>query len=436
MDIIVEGGQVLKGKVTPSGSKNSAVALLASSILFDKPVVFTNIPNITDVSVMLSILKKMGGKVKRDEKKNSVEIDNSQLSFKKLDSKDLGNLRGTSLLWGPLLARFKKVGFKDLPGGCTLGVRPLDTHYLAFRDLGVSVQEDRSSVEMDASKAKGSDILLYEMSPTATENLIMLAVGLNGKTRISGAASEPQVQDLCRFLIKCGANISGVGSNIIEIEGGKYLEPVKHNLYCDHYEITTYLALAAATGGGVEIETSLNGVILNIIKVFERFGLEVKYTDNKITLEPGQKVSISGANQNKTLHIKAQPWPGLPVDTLPLFIPLALAANKGQVVFHNWMYEAGLFWTSELTKLGANIIMGDPHRVIVTSGNKLEAATMEAPYIIRAVVAMVMSAMIAKGESKILDADALYRGHPKFAENLQSLGAKIKVIEEAARKSS
>ncbi len=429
MNIKVKGRQVLSGEITPSGSKNSAVALIPASILFDKPVVFENIPEITDVARLIKILESMGSKIEWDKENSKLKIDNSKLSFEGLGKEELGNMRGTSLLWGPMLARFKKVFFEELPGGCTLGVRPISPHYSAFRDLGVGVIETNQGVKMDATKARADEILLEEMSPTVTENVLILATSLRGKTKIIGAASEPQVQDLCNFLVKCGIKISGIGSSVLQIEGGKNLVPQKHKLLSDHYEIATFIALAAITGGGVKIFEAMPEIFKPIALTFSKFGIDIKYKGDTAIVEKNQKIVINHDGGNGTLFVKAQPWPALPVDTLPLFIPIALAAKKGQVLFHNWMYEAGLFWTSEFHKLGANVIMADPHRVIVSAGNKLYGAQLEAPYIIRAVVAMVMAAMIAEGESTILNADALYRGHPHFAENLRRLGAKIQEID-------
>ncbi len=425
MNIKVKGNQVLSGEIVPSGSKNSAVSLICSSILFDRPVVFDNVPDITDVVRLIEILKGMGSRVDWQKDKNVLIIDNGKLDFDRVGKKELGNMRGTSLLWGPMLARFKRVDFEELPGGCTLGVRPVSPHYNAFRDFGVVVEETSRGVKMNALSASSSDVLLSEMSPTVTENVLMLATSLKGKSRIVGAASEPQVQDLCNFLVACGAKISGIGSSILEIEGGISLKPKRHKLYSDHYEIATFLALAAISGGEIKIKNAMPQILRPILSTFSKFGIEVVSDGENVMIEKGQKINIGGNGSRGTLFIKAQPWPALPVDTLPLFIPIALAADRGQVLFHNWMYESGLFWTSELTKLGANVIMADPHRVIVSAGNKLFGAILEAPYIIRAVVAMVMAAMIAEGESLILNADALYRGHPRFAENLRKLGAKI-----------
>lgn len=427
MDILVSGGQKLNGEIQPSGSKNSAVAILPATLLFSKPVTLRNIPEITDVERLINILKKLGSKISWNKKDSTIQIDNSQVSLEKLNHEDLGNMRGTSLLWGPMLARFGKVEFQDLPGGCTLGIRPLSPHYDAFKELGVEVKQSKRGVSLNAKEAKAQKILLKEMSPTVTENVVMLASALPGETTIVGAASKPQVQDLCLFLQKAGVKISGIGSSVLKISGGQKLKLVKHELLPDHYEIATFLALGAITGGEVSVKNAMPELFAPIANTFKKFGVDILYSGEMAKVK-NQKPKISPNGGLGTLVVKAQPWPALPVDCLPLFIPLALASKKGSVLFHNWMYESGLFWTSELTKLGANVIMADPHRVIVQAGNPLYGATLEAPYIIRAVVAMVMAAMISRGETKILNADALYRAHPRFAQNLKKLGAKIREV--------
>ncbi len=428
MNIRVQGGQVLSGTVNISGYKNSAVCLIPSSILFDKPVTFSNIPDISDVERLISVLKKLGSKIDYERSIGKITIDNSKLRFDELTKEDLGNMKGISLLWGPMLARFGRVVFEGLPGGCTLGFRTLTPHYRAFSDLGVKVNEDRHSARMDISEACGREIFLREMSPTATENVIMLAVGLKGKTKIVGAASEPQVQDLCNFLVSCGAKIKGIASSILEVEGGSQLTPHEYKIVFDDHEVATFLAMGASTGGFVRVNGVNKWSFEPIRQTFESFGVDIKYDGDSAYVEKNQKVIIKEEEGRGYLLIKPRPWPGLMVDNLPIFIPLALSASKGQVMFHNWMYEGGLFWVSELQKLGANVIIADPHRVIVTAGRKLYGDTLEAPYIIRAVVAMVMSSMIAEGESIILNAESLYRGHPHFSENLQKLGAKIEEI--------
>jgi UDP-N-acetylglucosamine 1-carboxyvinyltransferase len=428
MDIKVYGEQVLSGEITPSGSKNSAVALIPATILFNKPVTLCNIPDITDVARLVTVLENLGSNVTWDKDKKELFIDNSNINFNSISKGEVGNMRGISLLWGPMLSRFGKVSFDELPGGCTLGVRPLDPHYDVFRDLGVDISLNGQSVSMDAKNAKATTVWLTEMSPTVTENAIMLSVLLKGKTTIIGAASEPGVQDLCNLLNQSGAKIRGIGSSVIEIEGVSKIDPPKkYEIYADHYEIATFLALGAITGGEIRVKNSLPDLFVHINRVFAKFNINIEYEGTTAIVRKNQSIKLN-TSSNSTLQIKAQPWPALPVDILPLFIPIALMAKGGNTLFHNWMYESGLFWTSELTKFGANVIMADPHRVIVNAGNRLNGATIEAPYIIRAVVAMAMCAMTAKGESLILNADALYRGHPNFSLNLKKLGAKIEEV--------
>ena len=426
MNIKISGGQKLSGVINPSGSKNSVVAVLPSTILLKSPVTLRNVPDITDVTKLVNILQKLGSDIKWDKNARVMIIDNSHLSFEKVSREDWNEMRGTSLLWGPMLARFGKVDFRGLPGGCTLGFRTLLPHYKAFEDMGVKVKESLDGIVMDAKSAKAGDIWLREMSPTATENAIMFALSLKGTTKIMGAASEPQVQDLCTFLNRAGAKITGVGSSIVYVEGGHELDGIEYTLFSDHYEIATFLALGAITGGRIEVLNSQPELFDHINYIFSRFGIDISYKGNTAIVAAGQKIRIVPEGEGRSfLTVKAQPWPSLPVDLLPMFIPISLKAESGVTLYHNWMYDAGLFWTSELVKLGANIIMCDPHRIITVAGSKLRGSVLEAPYIIRAVVAMVMACMVAEGESTILNADALYRGHPDFAENLQRLGAKI-----------
>lgn len=428
MDILVKGGVTLRGEIIPSGNKNAAVCLIPASILFDKPVTFTNMPDITDVGRLVKILTKLGSSITWNKELKEMTIDNSKLRFDNLDRDDLGSMKGTALLWGPMLARFGKVIFSDLPGGCTLGSRPLGPQYDSFEALGVAIKNGMTSVSMDASNAHATEIWLPEMSPTITENVIMLATGLRGTTKIAGAASEPNVCELCHFLIESGIEIEGAGSNVILVHGGKQLKaPRLHEIYPDHHEITTFLAMAAATNGSIQVKNNHPEFFHHIDYIFSKFGVNVVHKNGFSIVNQKKDIEIDDHDSGH-LIVRAQPWPGLLVDLLPMFIPLALSAKRGQVLFHNWMYEAGLFWTSELQKLGANIIMADPHRVIITGGRKLHGAELEAPYIIRAAVALTMAAMIAKGETKILNADALYRGHPDFAENMTKLGASVKEL--------
>lgn len=429
MNLKVAGGQVLQGEISPSGSKNSVVALLPASLLFDQPLTLKNVPQITDVDRLVTILTHLGSKIQWDKSQNTMTIDNSQVKFDPIDPTDVNStqgIRGTTLLWGPMLARFKRAESSEQPAGCTLGARPIDAHYQAFLDLGVKVQSTDNHVVLDSSHAKAGPVWLTETSPTATENIIMLAVTLPGTTVITHAAAEPNVQQLCHFFNSCGANISGIGSSILTIVGGQSLTPTEVSIIPDIYEIGTFLALGAATGGRVTVKNSLPQYFTAINREFAKFGINITYSGDTAIVEAGQKPKVAKLSHPQI--VRAQPWPALPVDMLPLFIPLALAAPSGQIMFHNWMYESGLFWTSELTKMGANIVMCDPHRVLAIAGNPLTGAVLDAPYIIRAVVSMTMTAMIAQGETIINNADTIHRGHPNFVANLKKLGAKIEEI--------
>jgi UDP-N-acetylglucosamine 1-carboxyvinyltransferase len=434
MTLKIKGGQCLSGTITPSGSKNSAVCLIPATILFDKPVTLTNIPEITDVSRLVEILTHMGSKITWDKTAKSMTLDNSRLNFESIDQSDVSTtkgIRGTTLLWGPLLARFKKCESSEQPAGCTLGARPLDAHFQAFFDLGVTVKTENNHITLDSSRAKPATVWLLETSVTATENVVMLATSLSGTTTIINAATEPHVQDLCNFLNACGANITGIGSSILTIHPSEALreggQPTTYNVVSDHYEIGTFLALGAITHGEIRVKNAIPEHFLTINREFAKFGIQIQY-DGDTAIDPGNQTPVI-TRTSSPLIVRAQPWPGLPVDMLPLFIPLALASpGTHQVLFHNWMYESGLYWSSELLKFGANVTMCDPHRILTTGGNKLHGAQIEAPYIIRAAIALVMTAMIAEGESVIIHASSINRGHPDFVKNLRSLGAQIEEI--------
>ncbi len=428
MNIRVLGKRTLEGTITPSGNKNAVVALIPATILFTDPVTLSNIPDIPDVHKLVAILESLGGKVDWDVEGSKMIIDNSGLTPGNINSETAGGMRGTILLWGSLISRFGSVEVPAKSGGCTLGIRPLGPQFDAFRDMGVIVEADDSGTRFDGSKLKAREVWLSEMSPTITENIIMLATGLSGVTKIVGAASEPHVQDLCNFLVKAGANISGIGSSVLEIEGGHSLSATEFAVSSDHHEITTFLALAAITKGRVEIPNAIPHHFPQILKRFERFGLKVKYDGDTAIMNGDQRIVIPPTFEGPPSSLKAGPWPGFPVDLLPLFIPIALAADEGKIIFHNWMYENGLAWVQELIKMGADVHMSDPHRVLVSGGRQLKGATLEAPYIIRAVIAMLMAALIAEGETTILNADAMYRAHPRFIENLRMLGAEIEEV--------
>ena len=424
MDIRITGRQLLSGEIVPSGSKNSVLALLTSSILFEEPITLCNVPCLSDVQTVVEILEKLGSRISWDKENHLIYIDNADLVYRRLTKEDIGDMKGTSMLWGAMLGRFGKSDFEDLPGGCTLGARPVDTHFIALRDMGVNISESPEGISMDRSMARASEVWLAETSPTATSNIVTLATTLPGVTKITGAASELSVQDLCNFLNSAGAKISGIGTNVITVEGGHKLHQTEHKILSDHYEIATFLALGACTGGEITVHDALPEYFQPITREFAKFNIHIQYDGNKAIVAKGQQVNL-GKNIGHTVLLRPQPWPALPVDMLPLFVPLALQAPAGSALFHNWMYESALFWTTELLKFGANITILDPHRVMAIAGNPLKGATVNAPYIIRATVALIMTALIAEGRSVITGTDCLDRGHENFVSKLKSLGATI-----------
>src|SRR3989344_4391051 len=257
MQVKIQGGTKLTGEITPSGRKNSIVTLIPASLLFDQPVTLKNVPDITDVDRLIEIMTSLGSKITRDKARNSLTLDNSHPRFDPIEASDVKStkgIRGTTLLWGPMLARFGRAESSEQPPGCTLGARPIDAHFQAFADLGVKVTSVDNHISLDAQHAAAGPVWLLEASPTATENAVMLAVTLAGVTSITHAASEPNVQQLCEFLNACGANIRGIGSNILTIEGGHPLHPTEFEVMSDMDEISTFFALVAVTCGEVRVD--------------------------------------------------------------------------------------------------------------------------------------------------------------------------------------
>lgn len=427
MDVRIRGGKILQGEITPSGSKNSAMAILPASILIEGKVELDNVPAITDVEKIVGVLQRLGAKIEWDKEHRRMVIDNSDLTYTVFRHEDIGNMKGIAMFWGAMLTRFGKVVFEELPGGCTLGARPLDAHFLVFKDLGVKIAIDDNGVSMSADDVVAREVWLEEMSPTATANALMLAASIDGQTTIVGAAAEPSVQDLCNFLVGAGLKIEGIGSSKLVVVGGSRLSETKHRIFSDHIEIATYIALGACQSASLKILDAMPHNFVHIGRQFEKFGVTLEYVGQTCELKMNNG-PILREGLRKTTVIRAQPWPGLPVDTLPLFIPLALACKEGTVMFHNWMYESALFWTGELASFGGNVVLCDPHRVIVTGGNHLHGAEVTAPYIIRAAVSLMMTALLAEGESVIRNIDPVFRGHPTMLETLTNLGADISLI--------
>jgi len=423
-DLIVRGGNRLEGEITPAGNKNSALPILCATLLTNETVAISNFPDLTDVKKLVELLVSLGSKIDWDKGKNLLTINNSHFKDSFGDAGFPLGMRGAILLLGPLVTRMKEIEVKEEIGGCTLGIREIDPHLEVLEALGAKITHD-ATLKISVNKLKGNSLWQDYMSVTTTENFIMAAVKAEGVSTMTNAASEPHVQDLCNLLVKMGAKIEGIGSCKLVITGVKELHGTEFEISSDHHEITTLLALGAMTGGKIKVHNAEPEHFPLIVKSFKRLGVEVKYDGDTAIVERNQKLEIEEPyTLNLLPKIEAAPWPYFPADLMPLVVALAVK-SKGSIMFWNKLYEGGFLWIPEMIKFGAEIIMCDPHRIIVYGDKPLKPASVDSPNIIRATVALMMVALTIKGESIITNADSIKRAHPNFVENLQKLGADI-----------
>jgi UDP-N-acetylglucosamine 1-carboxyvinyltransferase len=428
-DLLIRGGNKLEGEITPAGNKNAALPILCATLLTDETVTLNNFPDLLDVQKLVDLLTSLGSAIEWNKEDKILKINNSNLR------KDFGDegfplgMRGAVLLLGPLAVRMEKIEVKSKIGGCALGIRELDPHIEVLESLGAKVKTNGSLMIHTSNGLKGGSIWLDYMSVTTTENFIMAASRAEGQSEITNAASEPHVQALCNFLNQMGAKIDGIGSCKIIIDGVDQLHGTEFTIPSDHHEITTLLALGAMTKGYVRVTNSEPEFFPLINRSFEKLGVEIKYDGDTAYVKGNQKLKVlEPYTKNMLQKIEAAPWPYFPADLMPLMIALAVKA-EGSIMFWNKLYEGGFFWIPEVVKFGAQIIMCDPHRVIVYGDKPLKASTVNAPDIIRATVALLMVALTIDGESRINNADSIKRAHPNFIENLNKLGADIEWVE-------
>lgn len=424
-NLLVRGGNVLSGEITPAGNKNSALPILCATLLTNEDITIRNFPDLTDVNKLIELMTSMGSKVEWNKEKCILKINNSE--FKKEFGEEgfpMG-MRGAILLLGPLATRMKSIEVMKEIGGCSLGIRELDPHIDVLQGLGANI-EDGETLKIDTHEGlKGGYLWQDYMSVTTTENFAMAASKADGISTMVNAASEPHVQDLCNFLVQMGAKIEGIGSSTLKITGVEELHGTEFTISSDHHEITTLLALGAMTGGEVRVRNAEPEHFPLIVKAFRKFGVNIEYEGDTAILRAKNKLKIEEPyTKNMLQKIEAAPWPYFPVDLMPLMIALAVK-SEGDIMFWNKLYEGGLFWIPEMMKFGAHIVMCDPFRVIVFGNKPLKPATVDSPNIIRATVALMMVALTIEGESVIRDADTIKRAHPNFVENLQKLGADI-----------
>ncbi|MDD2530165.1 MAG: UDP-N-acetylglucosamine 1-carboxyvinyltransferase [Bacteroidales bacterium] len=427
------GGNKLKGEIIPQGAKNEALQVICAVLLTSEEVIIDNIPNIRDINKLIELLAYIGVEVKKlSEEKYSFRAENINLDLIQTPEycKLASGLRGSIMIVGPMLARFNRAS-NPIPGGDKIGRRRLDTHYIGFQKLGaeVSFNENVSSYEITAKKLKGAYMLLDEASVTGTANIIMSAVMAEGKTTIFNAACEPYLFQLCSMLNRMGANISGVGSNLLVIEGVKEMKGTTHRMLPDMIEVGSFIGLAAMTSSDITIK-DVNYQQLGIIPdVFRRLGIKIEHIGDDIHIPSQEVYEVERFMDGSIMTIADAPWPGFTPDLISIALVVATQA-KGSVLIHQKMFESRLFFVDKLIDMGAQIILCDPHRATVIGLEKrypLRGVNMVSPDI-RAGVALLIAALSAQGKSVIDNIEQIDRGYQNIDTRLRAIGAQIQRI--------
>lgn len=427
----VEGGHRLSGSITPQGAKNEALQILCATLLSSDPIIISNLPDIVDVNRLIDILRDMGVKVEKQSpgtfRFQADAVDTDYLQSAEFWDK-ARKLRGSIMLVGPLLARFGQA-FISRPGGDKIGRRRLDTHFWGFQQLGASFTYDAEQGLFKVAAPdglKGKYMLLDEASVTGTANLVLAAVLAEGRTTIYHAACEPYLQQLCAMLNRMGANISGIGSNLLTIDGVEQLGGTEHRLLADMIEVGSFIGMAAMTQGELTIEDADVGYLGIIPEMFRRLGVQLKIEGNDIHVQPCEVCEIETFIDGSILTISDHPWPGFTPDLLSVVLVLATQC-KGSVLIHQKMFESRLFFVDKLIDMGAQIILCDPHRATVIGlerKTQLRGISMTSPDI-RAGVALLIAALSAQGTSRIYNIEQIDRGYQAIEQRLQPLGAQI-----------
>lgn len=426
----IQGGNRLKGDIIPQGAKNEALQVVCAVLLTTEPVTIHNLPDIRDVNKLIELLESMGVKTqKTGESSYRFEADNVNLDYLESPAykEKAAALRGSIMVLGPLLARFGKSKIPK-PGGDKIGRRRLDTHFLGFEKLGAKFTYDSqdSFYHIDASNLKGCYMLLDEASVTGTANVVMAAVLAKGKTTIYNAACEPYLQQLCSMLNRMGAKITGIGSNLLTIEGVETLRGTEHTLLPDMIEIGSFIGMAAMTQSEITIKNARIDQLGMIPDVFQKLGIQMEFRDDDIHIPAQEHYQIENFIDGSILTVADAPWPGFTPDLLSIVLVTATQA-KGTLLIHQKMFESRLFFVDKLIEMGAQIILCDPHRATIIGMNRAQALRgirMTSPDI-RAGVALLIAALSAKGTSIIDNVEQIDRGYQHIDTRLQKLGAVI-----------
>ncbi|MGE0562695.1 MAG: UDP-N-acetylglucosamine 1-carboxyvinyltransferase [Flavobacteriales bacterium] len=430
----IKGGNKLNGELTPQGAKNEALQVVCAVLLSAEKVTLHNLPDIRDVNFLIDLLEELGVKVERMGK-GTVHFTSNNVNLEYLQSdqfkKRAASLRGSIMIMGPLLARFKKA-YMPKPGGDKIGSRPLDTHFLGFEKLGATYSYDSNAgfYTLKADNLAGKYILLDEPSVTGTANILMTAVMAKGKTTIYNAACEPYLQQLCNMLISMGAKITGVGSNLLQIEGVTELGGCVHTLLPDFIEVGSFIGLAAMTQSNIVIKNCRVDMLARIPETFMRLGIDLEIKGDDIHIPSQKHYEIQRMIDGSIPTIYDAPWPGFTPDLLSIILVTAIQAN-GTVLVHQKMFDSRLFFIDRLKDMGAQIILCDPHRATVIGLNRkynLKSTVMSSPDI-RAGVALLIAALSADGTSTISNIEQIDRGYQYIDKRLNAIGADIQRID-------
>lgn len=429
----VNGGKKLSGEIIPQGAKNEALQIISAVILTPEKVTITNIPDILDVNLLIELLAEMKVKIDRPQADVCIfQADDVDVDYLHSETfrKKSGRLRGSVMLAGPMLARFRKA-FIPKPGGDKIGRRRLDTHIVNFERLGASFHyhPEDGFFHLLAPNLKGTFLLMDEPSVTGTANLIMAAVMAIGRTTIYNAACEPYIQQLCKMLNSMGAKIEGIGSNLLRIEGVNYLGGTEHRMLPDMIEVGSFIGLAAMTQSEITIKNAGLDHIGIIPEKFEQLGIQMEFIDDDLHIPSQEIYEVHKYLDGGVLTIYDHPWPGFTPDLLSIVLVTAVQA-RGSVLIHQKMFESRLFFVDKLIDMGAQIILCDPHRAVVIGlerQQQLRAITMSSPDI-RAGVALLIAALSADGRSYIQNIEQIDRGYQNIDERLRKLGAEIKRV--------
>ena len=426
VQFIVEGCRRLSGSIRPSGNKNAALPILAATLLTDQPVTLENVPRIRDIETLVDLVRTTGAEVEW-RGQNTLHVHAESVSASALDPAMCARIRASILLVAPLLARCGRVEIWP-PGGDVIGRRRLDTHFLALQELGAA-HEFTDRIVFTTRGLRGADVFLDEPSVTGTENAVMAAVAATGTTVLRNAASEPHVQDLCRFLVALGADIAGIGTNVLTIYGGATLRGTTHTIGPDHIEVGSFIGLAAVTRSELRIERAGVEHLRSTRLGFERLGVTTRAEGDDLIVPALQTLQIQSDIGGHVPKLEDQPWPAFPADVMSIAIVTATQC-EGLILMHEKMFESRLFFVDKLVGMGARIVLCDPHRALVAGPSELRGATVESPDI-RAGMAMLIAALCAKGTSTINNVGQIERGYERIDERLNALGASIERVEGA-----